>query len=305
MKNVLFILLLILPYIFISQTCSGYEIPGSSIQYCKQGNINNIMAGSCASPDGPVNIIASAPGSYAILLASGYCYTIGPQKNFSMCFNFTLPAGATTATLNSGYSSTGCGSISFAGFNLYTCAPGCTFVGTGLTFSGLTPGSCYTWCFSGTCTGPGPGFDHVCPYFMTTSTLPIELIKFEVEKSINCNILKWSTATETNSEKFQILRSTDATNFNYITEVAAAGESNTLRNYSVEDCNPAKSINYYRLNEIDRDKSNQLSNIIAVDNSYLKEQPIRATNVLGQNVNLDYPGIKFIFYQNGTVIKAD
>lgn len=298
MKKLFTTLLISFALLSNSQICSSYRIPDSLITIIKGGA--STMAGSCASPDGPMLITAAPPPSYAWLLANGYCYSIGPQKVFTMCFTFS-PAGS-TATLNAGYSSTGCGIISFSGFNLYTCTPGCALIGSGLTFSGLTPGACYTWCFSGNCIGAGPGFDHVCPYYQTTVVLPIELLSFKGTKG-TFNKIEWSTATERNNVLFQLERSIDAVNFKVIDEMPGAGNSKSVLYYIVNDLKPEKTLNYYRLKQNDFNGQYTYSNIIVIDNSYLTEEPIRIINTLGQDVPKDYNGPKFFIYSDGTIIQ--
>lgn len=302
MKKLLFTFLLSYVTVSYSQICSNYYIPDSLIKTSKYSNIST-LAGSCVSPDGPENLTAAAPPSYAWLLANGYCYAIGPQKVFTMCFTFS-PAGS-TATLNAGYSSTGCGGISFSGFNLYSCAPGCGLIGSGLTFSGLTPGACYTWCFSGNCIGPGPGFDHVCPYYMTTIVLPIELVYFKGNKiNPKTNVIEWSTATQKNNDYFSIERSIDGINFEEVNKTKGEEDYNKLISYKFYDYHFQYTINYYRLKQVDLNKQYTYSNIIAIDNSYSKLQPVKILNILGQEVNTDFPGIKLLYYFDGTVIKS-
>jgi len=68
----------------------------------------------------------------------------------------------------------------------------------------------------------------VCPL------LPVEFIDFTAEKDEYTSLLNWRTATETNSDYFDIQRSTDATKWESIGTVSAAGESRTERNYRLQ-----------------------------------------------------------------------
>lgn len=119
-------------------------------------------------------------------------------------------------------------------------------------------------------------------YFTVASTnsvatpLPVELTDFS-GKSVGKNIeLNWSTLTERNNEVFQIERCADGVNFETILEEktkAQNGLSNSQLDYSAIDENPLNGISYYRLKQVDLDKSFSYSQIISVD--YLKEKNIR------------------------------
>jgi len=65
--------------------------------------------------------------------------------------------------------------------------------------------------------------------------------------------LQWSTASESNSSYFEVMRSTDGINFKPIGKKEAKGTTNTLTNYSFIDNNPNNGFNYYRLGEADID----------------------------------------------------
>lgn len=102
---------------------------------------------------------------------------------------------------------------------------------------------------------------------VTTSPLPIELLDF------NCNIigektveLKWTTATESNSDYFSVERSTDGLNYESIGMVNGAGNSVTTLHYSLKDASALSDISYYRLKMVDLDGSYKYSPICSVTN---------------------------------------
>ena len=68
--------------------------------------------------------------------------------------------------------------------------------------------------------------------------LPVALISFTAEKNGQTVLLKWKTAQEQNSDRFEIERSADGRNFNTIGNVAATGNTNSIRNYSFTDNGP-------------------------------------------------------------------
>ncbi|HNJ29728.1 MAG TPA: T9SS type A sorting domain-containing protein [Ferruginibacter sp.] len=89
--------------------------------------------------------------------------------------------------------------------------------------------------------------------------LPVKLIYFDVKPDGRKAHLSWQTATEQNSDRFEIERSINGLTFEKIGSVKAAGNSNTHTDYSYYDNSPEKGINYYRLKEVDIDNSLQYS----------------------------------------------
>lgn len=77
--------------------------------------------------------------------------------------------------------------------------------------------------------------------------LPIELQVFAGEVLSTGNLLKWSTATETQNDFFVLARSTDGVNYEEIATVIGAGNSIQVQNYSFLDKNAPSGISYYKL----------------------------------------------------------
>lgn len=96
------------------------------------------------------------------------------------------------------------------------------------------------------------------------TVLPIELIYIKANPIDNKFIkVSWATASELNTKKFEILRSTDAINFSKIGEVDAAGNSNTVKSYSYDDYDVVGGVRYYyQIREIDIDFHTSLTNIV-------------------------------------------
>ncbi len=94
--------------------------------------------------------------------------------------------------------------------------------------------------------------------------LPIELLRFEGRAAGTQNVLEWSTATENNSDRFEVLRSEDGDRFVAIGSVDAAGESTAQLEYAFVDAFPPRGTAYYQLRMIDQDGSEELSHVIAI-----------------------------------------
>ncbi len=96
------------------------------------------------------------------------------------------------------------------------------------------------------------------------SVLAVNLTNFTAAKKGNAVQLNWATAQEVNSNRFEVLRSSDGVNWKLITSVTAAGNSNTTLNYAAMDNAPLSGKNLYRLRSIDNDGKATLSDIRTV-----------------------------------------
>jgi hypothetical protein len=135
--------------------------------------------------------------------------------------------------------------------------------------------------------------------------LPIELLYFNAV-NISCteNLINWSTATERDNAYFELERSHDAIHFEIIAKIPGAGNSLEIQKYKFKDVNPERTINYYRLRQVDFDGNSEMFSITSVDNSCGKNlKVIKVTNMLGQEVNEDYEGVRIIQYNDGSVVK--
>lgn len=108
------------------------------------------------------------------------------------------------------------------------------------------------------------GDSYVARYVRNT-VLPVELVYFDAECSGAAVLLEWSTASESNSDHFDVERSTDGTAWETIGSVAAAGQSIQTVAYRIEDAHPLNGTAYYRLRQFDTDGSATTSLIVAVD----------------------------------------
>jgi hypothetical protein len=297
------VLLILVSFWSFSQTTNGYFLPDSLIHFDPKYSINT-TAGTCASPNGGMNSISAPPGSYANLQSGGYCNPGSYGNGGTVCWSFT--PSQPSVNINSGYSQSGCSTISFGPFTLYKCSPSCSVVGTGLNFT-VTPGQCYTWCMTfGTSGPPSCAVNDWCPYYQQFTPVPIELSFFAGSNIGSENVLLWKTATETNNDYFVLETSSDATNWNELTRVDGAGNSTKPLNYSYKHTNFEKRINYYRLKQVDSDRTFKYHGIVAVDNTKKHEGTvIRILNMLGQDVDASYEGIKIMYYSDGSVEKSN
>ena len=95
--------------------------------------------------------------------------------------------------------------------------------------------------------------------------LPVTLLSFTAQLNSAGNAdIKWSTATEINTSRFEIEKSLSGNQFAYLKTVAAAGNSSVVLNYNEQDNQVAAGTTFYRLKMIDIDGSYKYSNIASV-----------------------------------------
>lgn len=95
--------------------------------------------------------------------------------------------------------------------------------------------------------------------------LPVELVSFSGWNNNNENILSWKTISETNNDFFTLEKSRDGYTFVELAKIKAAGNSNSINNYSFTDREPYSEITYYRLKQTDFDgKESYAHNVVAL-----------------------------------------
>lgn len=126
------------------------------------------------------------------------------------------------------------------------------------------------WDFSVTTTTTSTASTNIdltgAPIFLeeTVSSLPVELINFELQNSNGSALLNWTTASERNNQGFEIQHSSNGFKWDRIGFVAGAGNSNQIIDYEFKHQNPPAGTNYYRLNQIDFDGNFSFSKVKAM-----------------------------------------
>ena len=100
--------------------------------------------------------------------------------------------------------------------------------------------------------------DHFSEFYLTGSAtpLPVELAAFTATASGPSAVrLAWATASEKNSQQFEVERSLEGTSFGHIGTMAAAGSSSSARSYELLDGKlpTGATLLYYRLRQVDLD----------------------------------------------------
>lgn len=141
------------------------------------------------------------------------------------------------------------------------------------------------------------------------TALPVQLLSFDAAVIDNSSVLlKWATASELNSDIFDIERSDDGEKFEKIGTINAAGFSQSYLDYKFTDENPLTGVSYYRLKEVDIDGTTEYSDIRSVnieDNMAVNVFPNPATDHLNieiTNTEDDGPVTVSIIDMTGRVI---
>jgi hypothetical protein len=106
------------------------------------------------------------------------------------------------------------------------------------------------------------GYSYFAIGFPTSAPLPIELISFQANcTDDNTVIISWSTASEHNSNYFQVEKSRDGINWSIFSQVASAGNSTSVLNYELFDTENINGVVYYRLTQFDIDGAFEVFNV--------------------------------------------
>lgn len=97
-----------------------------------------------------------------------------------------------------------------------------------------------------------------------TTPLPLDLLSFDGVFEDGSVWLDWETTNERNVDYMAVERSLDGTNFEELGRVPAGNIEGSINAYEFEDQRPINGFNYYRLNTVDFDGSNQLSKVIII-----------------------------------------
>ncbi len=94
---------------------------------------------------------------------------------------------------------------------------------------------------------------------------PVELATFTATPRENNVVLDWRTESEINSDYFELQKSRDAQRWEVIDRQNSTGSLHQSKDYSYLDEEVLSGKNYYRLNMVDFDGSQEYSEVLALD----------------------------------------
>jgi hypothetical protein len=96
--------------------------------------------------------------------------------------------------------------------------------------------------------------------------LPVTWMGIRAIKKEKTVVVQWETVFEYNSSHFIVQRSLTGTDFIVsFDKVLAKGSSTVVNTYAIEDKQPAKGINFYRVVQYDKDGKSSFSAIVSVN----------------------------------------
>lgn len=267
---------------------------GDAAEFCIEVR-DYIPCDDCSSPCGVAQGFASAPTASTVVsgcTASDFDPLLQPGHTYTFCNSFT--ATATSVDFNVIITSNcGSGNVTNFSWSLYQY-PSCgAAIQTGtlasLTFSGLTIGSGYAFCYTFEVPSGCTHTKH-CPYFVGATPLPVTLLEF------NANVVQdkvveliWSTETEVNNDFFTVERSRDGQAYETVEIVPGAGNSSAVLRYDLTDYTPFRGASYYRLKQTDYDGNYSYSRVVPVkiagafDGLTVMPNPVSGNGVLSFN----------------------
>jgi hypothetical protein len=137
------------------------------------------------------------------------------------------------------------------------------------------------------------GFTSFSPFSvrMNNAVLPVTWLNFSAQRRAGTDILAWSTASESNTARFDVEESSDGSAYHLIGSVAAAGNSSSVQSYSYSNSG-VQGTRYYRIRQVDRDGRYTYSNVVRLNEGAattgisLKANPVRGNATL----QLQLPG---------------
>ena len=148
---------------------------------------------------------------------------------------------------------------------------GAKLVGTGATGNVAYQGSSVSLSADGNTAIVGGyadnGYTGAAWVFTSSSTFPVKLISFTVEKQGTNNFLHWATTSEQNNQGFELQRSADGEHFSKLTFInskAFLGNTVATLTYDFTDKSPLSGNNYYRLKQVDYDGKATISKIVLI-----------------------------------------
>lgn len=113
----------------------------------------------------------------------------------------------------------------------------------------------------------GLGIDDFSITAPSNTPTPVTLLSFAGQKEGAKNILRWTTANESNNLGFEVQRSTDGIFYSvigFVNSLALGGNSNYNISYSLVDNNPTGNKQYYRLRQVDIGNHSKFGPVILI-----------------------------------------
>ncbi|MEM6263309.1 MAG: T9SS type A sorting domain-containing protein [Bacteroidota bacterium] len=143
-----------------------------------------------------------------------------------------------------------------------------------------------------------------------STTLPVELLDLRAEWMDNQAVISWVTATEQNSDYFQVEKSVNGQSFSPIGRVDAAGNSISARAYQLTDPDMGASKAQYRIRSFDLDAQEAVSRVVELrlaeaENSFqIAPNPGNRVIFINFSSDVQQTGQIDFFDQQGKIVRS-
>lgn len=220
-----------------------------------------------------INVSMPASGHAGPATYAGPDFVLGPTETtvVKQSGTYQLLYGGTGVTGYNWRFLTGPQTATVSGFN------GGPYPGgdNNASFTNTTAPGVYTFEFSATSNLGDIGRD-TFSITRLSGALPVDYAYINGKNAGSKNVISWATTAEINSDRFDIMRSSDGINFTLAGSIHSKGGA-TVTTYTFDDTNAPFGISYYRLSQVDKDGHVSLSKIIAINNPktgiYIEKYP--------------------------------
>lgn len=154
--------------------------------------------------------------------------------------------------------------------------------------TGLTPNTTYYYRLRANKTSVTNQGAYSTTSINPSNVLPLDFVSFKAVKDNNAISLNWQTANEVNTSHFNVLHSTNGTNWAVVGTVGAKGLASN--SYSYKHISPTSGDNYYKLQQVDANGDFTLSEIKIVAftlSAAVKVYP----NPVAETLNIQLPNV--------------
>lgn len=155
--------------------------------------------------------------------------------------------------------------------------------------------------------GDGTMVDKLSPAQVSCNIiLPVTWLSVNGQMLNSNAVIKWSTASENNTARFEIEHSSNGINYSTLGVVAAAGNSSGIQRYEFLHSSHVQGKNYYRIKQIDLNGRFTYSSIIVLYNNK-RLLTVVSPNPVIQNTTISFsessvPGVLTLLNTNGQIM---
>lgn len=119
--------------------------------------------------------------------------------------------------------------------------------------------------------------------------LPVEFLNVSAAKKEAGISIDWSTASETNSNFFDVEKSIDGgLNWNLVSTIKASGNSAVIKKYNAWDTKQVAGLNYYRIKQVDLDGKFKYSYTVLLKATFDNASAAVISNPFNSNIVIDF-----------------